>query len=83
MKVIRGTGTQGGKAVAVLGLRGDCNYLRGQTQQTVKTACKTTPLYVPLFHCIKKRLCSPFSEIVDSDLIQECCSCSTYSTSNQ
>lgn len=81
MKVIRGTGTQGGRAVAVMGLRGDCSHLREQTQQTAKTACHSTPLYVPLFRCDKRRLCSPFAEIVDGDLVQECISCRHYSIS--
>lgn len=58
--------------------RGNCYQLAGRTALTAKGDCEDPASYLPVYHCVQFRLCSPFGKVVDAGLIQACETCPVY-----
>jgi len=73
-----GTILRCGNEVEVSTTRKPCHWLGDTTGIHNKRQCEESSDYLPIYHCVLYRLCSPFGKNTDPDLIHDCEECSDY-----
>lgn len=58
-----------------------CEHLGPRTVHRAKRRCENSADYLPIYRCGKYRLCSPFGQTTDADLIHACEGCVFYRAS--
>ncbi len=52
-----------------------CRHLGTRIDARAKEKCENSAAYLPVYRCREFRLCSPFGQCIDSDLIHPCPGC--------
>ena len=75
---MKGTIIREGQEVEVATTRKECHWIEGATGIYNKRNCESSSDYLPVYHCVFYRLCSPFGRNTDPDLIRDCEGCGDY-----